>query len=188
MGAFRTLVVAGVLVVAVGSVAGPAAAGPAIGGPSPKAKVDVIGGRLAVTAANGVNDDIVLTSVGDGAVLVDATGLLDVRRGCTPDAIDPSRATCTGVRIVDLDLRDGDDYAESRVVDLTVQIAAGAGNDIVVGGPSHDRITGGRGSDLIKTYGDGFDLVDCGSDGQDVAQTDAGDKTMQCELVAHLPV
>lgn len=87
------------------------------------------------------------------------------------------------VRIVLLDLGDGDDVAAvSRSVTLPVIFDGGAGNDGLFGGGGTDSFNGGSGDDDVISRDGKAEQVDCGS-GLDTAISDDGDTRASCEEI-----
>jgi len=85
----------------------------------------------------------------------------------------------TDLKVLDLRGGDGDDIIDAQHItstDLFVQIAGGAGNDVLIGGAGHDVLAGGTGNDeLMGGYGN--DTLD-GGDGDDVLDGQDGDDTL----------
>jgi Ca2+-binding RTX toxin-like protein len=65
-------------------------------------------------------------------------------------------------------------------------ITGDAGNDTIVPGPGSDSVNAGDGDDLVDAGEGTADVIDCGP-GNDRANVDALDSTVNCEMVHGLP-
>jgi Ca2+-binding RTX toxin-like protein len=86
----------------------------------------------------------------------DRAAVIQVGRGCTQ--IDRHRVKCPVPEDVFIDTSGGADRVRSRSASITAN--GGRGDDVLVGGPSGDKLFGGRGADFIRGRGGDDRLYD----------------------------
>jgi hypothetical protein len=151
----------------------------------------VVGGELSVSAGEGVDNDIVVTSSGADWVVRDKAAGVVAESGCTqagPKVRCP-KAAVTSLRVESGDLADrvvtpngldatveaggGDD--EVSTADGKDDLDGGAGADLLNGAEGVDRLSGGDGADELRAGADN-DMLD-GGPGPDILNGRAGRDT-----------
>ncbi len=106
-----------------------------------------------------------------------------------------TRYPASGVKMILISSRGGDDFVANGAGAIPVWIDGGAGNDVIsgglgqdvlIGGPGNDTIFGQGGDDAIISY-DGYTDAVVGGRGDDVAETDEGDSVRGVETLGSVP-
>jgi Ca2+-binding RTX toxin-like protein len=160
---------------------------------------NLFGNAGANTLLGGAGNDIIFGGDGDD-VLEGGTGADDLNGQAGADEV---RYTDASAQVITLDnVRDDGAAGELDNVHSDIErVAAGAGDDVIVGSDADNRLDGGDGNDVIDGRGgvdtllggaggdtiaalDGLgDTIDCGPDA-DTGQADTVDTLAGCENVA----
>src|SRR4051794_11017384 len=127
------------------------------------------GGALTITATAG--DDVVGVAIRSGVMRVDINGTL-------------SKFNAASVTSVAIDLSDGNDRLDVAMA-FPVYVAAGVGNDTLVGGSGNDSFACGGGKDVVDG-GLGDDRIDGGAGNDRIFGNEGADRLFGSEAQDYL--